>query len=83
MKRQLELRREETRAIHEFVPVPPFFPSSKVFGYMMNDRTYCRSCDSLEAQLAQLREMAKQSSDQQPSEQVLFLFHAFTISNLL
>ena len=25
MKRQLELRREETRAIHEFVPVPFFF----------------------------------------------------------
>jgi len=44
MKRQLELRREETRAIHE-------------------------SCDSLEAQLAQLREMAKQTSDQLPSEQ--------------
>ncbi|KAF8481858.1 MED7 protein-domain-containing protein [Russula ochroleuca] len=44
MKRQLELRREETRAIHE-------------------------KCDSLEAQLAQLRDMAKQNSVQQPSEQ--------------
>jgi len=44
MKRQLELRREETRAIHE-------------------------RCDSLEAQLAQLRDMAKQSSGQRPSEQ--------------
>jgi len=43
MRRQLELRREETRAIHE-------------------------SCDSLEAQLAQLRDMAKQSSGQQQSE---------------
>ncbi|KAH9995978.1 hypothetical protein BJV77DRAFT_988887, partial [Russula vinacea] len=42
-KHQLELRREETRAIHE--------------------------CDLLEAQLAQLRDMAKQNSDQQPPEQ--------------
>lgn len=67
MTRQLELRREETRAIHEFVPV--LFPSK--IGYLMSDRMYCRSCDSLEAQLAQLREMAKQTSDQQPSEQVL------------
>ncbi|KAI0294954.1 hypothetical protein BC826DRAFT_1009606 [Russula brevipes] len=44
MERQLELRREETRAIHE-------------------------KCDSLEARLAQLRDMAKQSSVQPPSEQ--------------
>ncbi|KAI0285417.1 hypothetical protein BGY98DRAFT_945824, partial [Russula aff. rugulosa BPL654] len=44
MKRQLELRREETRAIHE-------------------------KCDSLEAQLAQLRDMARQDSVQPPSEQ--------------
>jgi len=35
----------------------------------MNDS--CRSCDSLEAQLAQLRDMAKQSSGQQQSERVL------------
>jgi len=50
----------------------------------MNDRMYCRSCDSLEAQLAQLREMAKQSSDQQPSEQVLSssIQTRITISNL-
>ncbi|KAH9960785.1 MED7 protein-domain-containing protein [Lactifluus volemus] len=40
MKHQLELRREETRAIHE-------------------------KCDLLEAQLAQLQEMAKQKSGQQ------------------
>jgi len=44
MKRQLELRREETRAIHE-------------------------KCDSLEAQLAQLRDTAKQNSVEPPSEQ--------------
>ncbi|KAF8506609.1 MED7 protein-domain-containing protein [Russula emetica] len=44
MKRQLELRREETMTIHE-------------------------KCDSLEAQLAQLRDMAKQNSVQPPSEQ--------------
>jgi len=44
MERQLELRKEETRAIHE-------------------------KCDSLEVQLAQLREMAKQNSAQPPSEQ--------------
>ena len=30
----------------------------------------CRKCDSLEAQLAQLRDMAKQNSVQPPSEQV-------------
>ena len=30
----------------------------------------CRKCDSLEAQLAQLRDMAKQDSVQPPSEQV-------------
>ena len=49
----------------------------------MNDRMYCRSCDSLEAQLAQLREIAKQTSDQQPSEQVLSrsIQTPFTISN--
>jgi len=44
MKRQLDIRREETRAIHE-------------------------KCDSLEAQLAQLRDMAKQDSAQPPSGQ--------------
>ncbi|KAI0308293.1 MED7 protein-domain-containing protein [Multifurca ochricompacta] len=43
MKRQLELRKEETKAIHE-------------------------RCDSLEAQLSQLREMARQKSEE-PSEQ--------------
>ncbi|KAF8274002.1 MED7 protein-domain-containing protein [Lactarius quietus] len=39
MKRQLELRKEETRAIHE-------------------------KCDSLEAQLSRLREMARKTSEQ-------------------
>jgi hypothetical protein len=33
----------------------------------------CRKCDSLEAQLAQLRDMARQDSVQPPSEQVRVL----------
>ena len=40
----------------------------------------CRKCDSLEAQLAQLRDMAKQKSVPPPSEQVLSSFLSFTIS---
>lgn len=43
MKRQLELRKEETRAIHE-------------------------KCDSLEAQLSRLREMARKTSDAIPKQ---------------
>ena len=49
----------------------------------MNDAR--RKCDSLEAQLTQLRDMAKQSSVQQLSEQVFpfVQFFFFTISDSL
>jgi mediator of RNA polymerase II transcription subunit 7 len=50
MKRQLELRKEETRAIHE-------------------------KCDSLEAQLSRLREMARKTSEAIPKQVMKCLLH--------
>lgn len=43
----------------------------------MNDA--CRKCDSLEARLAQLRDMAKQSSVPPPSEQVSSPFKKYSM----
>ena len=62
MKRQLELRKEETRAIHESVHSPFFTLTAK-----FDCDTY-RKCDSLEAQLSRLREMAKKKSEQIPKQ---------------
>ena len=64
MKRQLELRKEETRAIHESVHSP--FPPSQLSFIVIRD-TY-RKCDSLEAQLSRLRDMAKKKSEQIPKQ---------------
>ena len=50
--------------------VLPIIETSELNEWTMS----CRKCDSLEVQLAQLRDMAKQDSVQPPSEQVRVFF---------